>query len=742
MPANQQTLGKPIMKKQTTPSSMVISKLSAAVLLTCTMGQSVQAQTVLDYATRWKFDDCAQATVVGDASGNGRNARRGSMVQCTTDRNGQSKSAALFSVASTGDGSAQTNVTLADASNLQFVNEITLSTVVKPSATPEGALVTKGWTAGTTKGKVFQLALVKESSGASKAQFTVWTTPATGGAPVPVVLTTDIKVAPSKWTRISASYIPGGKMQVFFDGVSVKATPDGVPAIAEAPANASSSIWLGGGSAAQAKGYLGSIDDTWLSNGSCADLGVTRAPDPVRELMITHLSVVESDTVRTTGRGAWTFANLMEQMVPANPSNPQAVQDAAADMVLAMFQTWSTPQTINGLVVPARTRIQKILEDWPKLPNGKLDLTRAPVRLLAIVNRMDVRNIDKGSAGEGRFVFGVLDAKGNPRTFTMIFEYNLPAQTLADVRQWGKLWHDLGNEKLETPEFNTALQGVTDKFSRNGLQFGRPNGNPINQVRTNEIGLEIGLEPVWELREFNLGVTSAGLTRLLPAPVKNNPDLSFNAGGTNAALLTKYINDNVRSILLETHETPAALDANGKAAVTGGTRFTAGSSINDTPIWNASGLVIPQGTKLADGKTNATVGDLMHKFAINTCNGCHNSDEANSGFLQIGVRGVGDESILSGFLTTTTTITDPRTSEPRVILSDLDRRATDLQTKVIASCPAPAPAPAPVPVPAPVTTAATTTLRTATALRTTSTTSRAMTTNSVTSLGKGTGRVH
>jgi hypothetical protein len=711
------------MTKQRFSSSLAVSKLSAAVILACVAGQSAQAQAVLDYAARWKFDDCAASATLADASGNNNVATRGSLVQCTTDRVGKAKGAALFTVASAGDGSTQTNVTFANANALAFTNNIAVSAVIKPSATPEGALITKGWTSGTTKGKVFQLGLIKDASGSGKIQFTVWTTPAAGGAAVPEILTSGIAVPASKWSRVSASYTPGKSMEIFLDGSLIAQRTGPLAAIADV--SNGSSIWLGGGVGAQTKGYLGTIDDTWVSNGSCADIGTARAPDAARELMITDLSVVENDTARTTGRGAWTFANLMEQMVPANPGNPQAVQDAAADMVLAMLQTWNTPQVVNGFTVPARPAIQETIDGWPKLANGKLDLTQAPVRLLAIVNRMDVRNIDKGSAGEGRFVFGVLDASGNPRQFTMIFEYNLPAQTLADVRQWGKVWHELGTKTLGSPEYNSALQAVTDKFSLNGLQSGRANGNPINQVRTNEIALA----GPWELREFNLSVTSAGPTRLVPVPVKNNPDLSFNvAGSSNSALLSKYVNKNAVNILLERHETPAQLDPNGVAVASGGTPFTAGSSLNNVPIWNTTGLVVPAGAKLADG-TAANVGDLMHKFAINTCNGCHNSREARSGsatfnrFLQINVRSAGVESQLSDFLISTTPVLDPRGTGQSRVFNDLGRRLTDLQTKVIASCPVPVAA------------VAASTLRTATVSSTT-------TTNTTTSLGKGSGRVH
>jgi cytochrome c553 len=720
MRADLQLFGNSIMTKQRFFSSMAISKLSAAVVLACVAGQSAQAQTVLDYAARWKFDDCAASVNLADASGNSNTATRGSLVQCTTDRDGKAKSAALFTVASAGDGSPQTNVTLLNTS-LAFTNNITLSAVIKPSATPEGALITKGWVSGTTKGKVFQLGLIKDTSGSGKIQFTVWTTPASGGAAVPEVLTSGIAVPASKWSRVSVSYTPGKSMEIYLDGSLIAQRTGPLAAIADITNG--SSIWLGGGVGAQTKGYLGTIDDTWVSNGSCADIGTARAPDPARELMITNLSVVE-DPVRTVGRGAWTFANLMEQMVPATAGNPQAVQDAAADMVLAMLQTWNAPQVVNGFTVPARPAIQSTIDGWPKLANGKLDLTQAPVRLLAIVNRMDVRNVDKGSAGEGRFVFAVLDPNGNTQSFTMIFEYNLPAQTLADIRQWGKLWHDLGTNTLGTPGYNVALQAVTDKFSLNGLQTGRANGNPINQVRTNEIALS----SPWELREFNLGVTAAGATRLQPVPVKNNPDLAFNLGSSDAtkqALLTKYINGAATSILLESHLTPAQLDANGKAIASGGTPFAAGSSLNNFPTWNASSLVLPANAKLADG-TAATLGDLKHKFALNTCNGCHSSPETGTFFLQINPRFAGQEATLSTFLSSTTRqITDPRDASVKRIFNDLGRRVEDLQKKVIASCPVP---PAPV---------------AALALRTASVASVSTSSStSTTSLGKGTGRVH
>jgi len=61
----------------------------------------------------------------------------------------------------------------------------------------------------------------------------------------------------------------------------------------------------------------------------------------------------------------------------------------------------------------------------PRTPDGKLDLHRAPMQLLAIVNRFDL-NLTEGNAGEGRFVFGVL---GPGRTSASTTDDPLPTRS-------------------------------------------------------------------------------------------------------------------------------------------------------------------------------------------------------------------------------------------------------------------------------------------------------------------------
>ena len=149
------------------------------------------------------------------------------------------------------------------------------------------------------------------------------------------------------------------------------------------------------------------------------------------------------------------------------------------------------------------------------------------MRLLAIVNRFDLRST--GNAGEGRFVFGVLDAAGNPMQFTVILEYKLPAANAAAVQTWANDWHALGALALGSAAYRTKLQQITHKFSKRGAFPGRPNDSAISQVRSNEIALAFP----WELRELHLTTTGQlGRKRLHPPRNRakrlrgNPPDLS------------------------------------------------------------------------------------------------------------------------------------------------------------------------------------------------------------------------
>ncbi len=357
--------------------------------------------------------------------------------------------------------------------------------------------------------------------------------------------------------------------------------------------------------------------------------------DRSSELVITSVSVVE-DMARATPGGAWHFGTLMRSL--AGDQDPST-------LIRNWLKTWATAQTVNGQTVPARTQIlSKVLGPWEERSGGAnrpLNMAFAPFRLLAIVNRMDLRQPGV-QAGEGRFVYGVVDPNGNPLEFTVIFEYALPGATPQAIQAWAADWHELGQLGVGHPNYKVQLQTLTDRFTQTGVMPGRPLGSALNQIRTNEVALA---EP-WEMREFVL--TTEGLR---PATTKLTPDISFQ----NTSRLRDYLQANEAAILAEQHTVPETFS---------GVRFLAGAA--RTPenfFWRSSGVS----------------GAVRHKFSVNTCNGCH-AGETGTEFVHIANRAAGQQAALSVFLRGGT-VRDPVTQQVRTF-DDLGRRAQDLATLV------------------------------------------------------------
>ena len=371
--------------------------------------------------------------------------------------------------------------------------------------------------------------------------------------------------------------------------------------------------------------------------------------DVNRELMITDLSVV-NDPVRTVlslakpKEGVWSFGGLMTAM--AGTQNP-------SDFALHLLQQWETDFTLNGATSVARPSMQTLVIDpWPKLPDGKLDLTKSPMRLLAVSYRPDLRNmsaVGRKSAGEGRFVFGVLGATGNILQFTLILEYELPATTPNEVKLWAQGFHFLGKNAFG-PNYNGILSQITAHFAAAGACPDKINKSCINQVRSNDVSLAVAgtdlnnlpSTKLWELREFRLNATTGQLDQ---GSVNQSPDISIKGG----AALTDFINQNEAAVLDGSYRLPANLL--GPSAKT------------------------PKGAFLDLGTINNS--EARFKFAVNTCDGCHSTETATS-FLHIKNRAANLPAQLSGYLTGTSTL-DPVTGQVRNF-GELAVRAADLQT--------------------------------------------------------------
>jgi hypothetical protein len=388
-------------------------------------------------------------------------------------------------------------------------------------------------------------------------------------------------------------------------------------------------------------------------------LGLPNLVDPERELLVRQLSVVD-DPLRTyepctgagTPLGAWTFGRLMTEMAnePVTGMHP-------ADFTEAWLQQWTSDQLINGFNVPRRAiGMQNFLAGWPRGPDGRLDLAQAPFRLLAIVNRLDLRGnllYGPGDSAEARLVFGGVRCVPLPNwppvetlQFTVIFEYGVPAGDCVAARSWAQQWHALGALPLGSPAYNTALQAITDQFTlRNARPTRQPNLSAIHQVRTNEFALADGpADTFWELRESRL--TRQG--QLTHQTLAQTPD----RWRMDSIELRDYVNANQFEILGGRHAVPNHYPV--------GTPFKGGSLVQSAGIaWDAVGIVSLE---------------ARHRFSVATCNACHKR-ETSTPFVHIAPRNRGAVAALSDFLTGAgMPVADPVSGVPRHFHDLLDRQ--------------------------------------------------------------------
>lgn len=401
-------------------------------------------------------------------------------------------------------------------------------------------------------------------------------------------------------------------------------------------------------------------------------------------LMVTNVNTVE-DAARTvhpctlagTAHGAWTFQKLMTDM-----ANTPSTGVPAEEFVKDWLSTWLTDATVNGELIAARTQMfNNVIRPWVATSNGvpiatvttanwktmSLNLSRAPFKLIAIVNRLDLHgNVGYGmsEAGEGRFVFEVLNPTCAPLSgqFTVIFEYGIPIHKCASLRSYASEWYNLKSHPVGSAAFNDALQDVTDVFATANAAPSRPNGSSLNQIRTNERA--IGAP--WELREFNI---DSATHKLALTTVKQEPAEKYNGSSPitsapDVAKLVTWINDNEADILLNKHVvTPNLTDSTGTFP------FLGGRAHSEPGLWTGTGITNPE---------------ARHHFSFNTCSGCH-QQETSTGFVHLSVEPFGTESTPSGFLSGTSVL-DPDGSGITHSFGDLEDRQEKLVDLMCTSC--------------------------------------------------------
>ncbi|HKP87680.1 MAG TPA: hypothetical protein VJZ26_16385 [Blastocatellia bacterium] len=428
-----------------------------------------------------------------------------------------------------------------------------------------------------------------------------------------------------------------------------------------------------------------------LLPGQEIELEAAAAPtgiDPARSLLITDVRVVE-DPTRTynpctdigTKMGKWTFGYLMTQM-----ANQAATGIDPAKFTRRWLANWEATQVVNGWGVPPRPSVRNtVIIPWENASGGPgqpLDLSIAPFRLLAIVNRIDLRGssgYQTSNAGEARFVFGVIDRR-DPNgccvvsEMSVILEYGIDIESCEKVRDWAQQWINLSSLALGSPAYNAALEAITEQFAKAGAAPRKVNGSALNQLRTNEF-----LPPItgdWELREFKLtpGLNDpfAATGDLIQTTVKQTPDRVLN----NRPTLSDFINANCGTVNAGTHVVPLAFPRNpADAALPNPPAMLGGSSFVPPGAWNAPGLACGPNPP----------GNARFQFSFATCSGCHQQETATP-FYHIRPTPFGTPATLSLFLSGPLTVNDPFNGTPRNF-DELTRRAIILDQIAHQPCP-------------------------------------------------------
>jgi hypothetical protein len=336
----------------------------------------------------------------------------------------------------------------------------------------------------------------------------------------------------------------------------------------------------------------------------------------------------------------------------------------ASQFTRQWLDTWMTDQVVNGWTVKKRPLMQQnILDGWIAASGGPgmpLDLSRAPFKLLAIVNRLDLRHqgaYGGSSGGELRFVFEVVpeDTCLPGRAFLVILEFGVPASGCVHQHAYAQQWKNLDTLPIGSAAYNAALEAITQQVVVAGAGMGKANGSALNQLRVNANRLDDtgdGLD--WEMRQFVIDPVSHHLTM---STISQTPDKTL-MGSTQVA---QYVNTNQDAILADDYLVPLTYPSTQK--------FRAGAFFQVGGSWPVTGIASPE---------------ARHRFALNTCDGCH-SRETDTSFTHIHTAPFGAMAQLSGFMTGIWA-TDGANLTPDHHFDELERRALDLETFLGSSC--------------------------------------------------------
>ena len=399
-----------------------------------------------------------------------------------------------------------------------------------------------------------------------------------------------------------------------------------------------------------------SAEEQALSVGGCGAV-----VDPLRSSLIVHPSIV-SDPARSSNAtdGVWSFRRQIENMAPSASA-------AATDSFLrGIFESWLSPQFVNGELLDARPTAQGVLLDQFQDPGSSprtFNLANAPFDLIGIANRIDLRGTT--AAGEGRLIYALRVPGGGSNAMSLIVEYALPLKAPLDTpAKWAAKWHELDalDPATQSATFASKLQELTDVFTVRNAVPGNINGSAVLRIRSNEVALvgPAGGGGHWQLREFRLNAAGA----MLPAITESSPNHdAFN----RSQPMRDFINQTPALAAADLSFLSVKLPDVFQNALFGGgkSQMTSTAFDRNADRWSLS-FTEDQRTSVA-----------IDNFGMLTCNGCHNENKLLSDipFYQVSpvnAPGADGTGRLSKFMTEG----DP--TQPLRRPAELTRRANDL----------------------------------------------------------------
>jgi hypothetical protein len=338
--------------------------------------------------------------------------------------------------------------------------------------------------------------------------------------------------------------------------------------------------------------------------------------DRWKELLIIDPSVMLDSRARNDVENApWSFRRRVEDLAGSRAT--------AGDLAWTWLNTWrwghavaaepGLPNAARVAITPRPTVESTLLCPWLRQSPGnactptctscsdrRLDLARAPFRLIAIVNRADLGHRDGAcgrDGGELRFIYtAVAPDTRAALPFTVAFEYGIALPAGQDRRAWAQGWRALGRRPFGQ-DFNTRLDALVAQALRSAS---------LHRVQTNEIALGQPLGLPWEMRQFVPLAPERGGVLLEPTAVAQTPRLSLDGTPELASFLDQYA--------------PAILKGDNLLRPD----MLAASALLERPDfrWQAPG---------ADP-------EVLAAFNASTCNGCHGGrrEAGDLGFQHVG----------------------------------------------------------------------------------------------------------